>query len=65
MKKKKKKKKMEKWAYFYILSKIMKLVPFILIIGGTSKQHKNAMEGFSSKYESVALVLRHGLCAFY
>ena len=38
--KKKKKKKMEKWAYLYNLSKIMKLVLFILTIDGTSKQHK-------------------------
>ena len=51
---------------FYNPSKIMKLVPFILIIGGTSKQHKkNAMEGFSLKYRTIRLLLRHGLCAFY
>ena len=35
----------------YTLSKIIKLIPFLLIIGGASKQHKNnATEGFSSKY---------------
>ena len=42
---------------FYNPSKIKKLVLFILIIGGTSKQHKkNAMEGLPSKYIDIRLL---------
>ena len=35
----------------------MKLVPFILIIGGTSKQHKNAMESFHQNIKALGCFL--------
>ena len=50
---------------FYNPSKIMKLVPFILIIDGTSKQHKMMpQKDFLSKFEKIKLVLKHTLRAF-
>ena len=51
---------------FYNPSKIMKLVLFILIINGTSKQHKRmAQKVFLSKFERIRQILKHALCAFY
>ena len=44
----------------YNLSKIMKLVSFILIIDGTPKQHKMIPQ--KDFYQSLKGVLKHTLC---
>ena len=42
----------------YTLSKIIKLIPFLLIIGGASKQHKNdATEGFHQNTKALGICL--------
>ena len=44
---------------FYNLSKIFKLMQFILIVVGTSKTIKDATESFLSKFERIRRVLEH------
>ena len=51
---------------FYNPSIILKLVLFILIINGTSKQQqKDDTESFLSKFERIRWILKHTLHAFY